>query len=781
MLYLKPKMVALSCFVAAAAFSPAAAQVAPSAREAGNGVPASASIRQSPDLEALLARMTLKEKIGQLVQRMGGRSKALNSRLGPDELARVRRGEVGSYLHVAGAAPLRELQRVAVEESRLGIPLLFAMDVVHGYRTIFPVPLAMAASWDPAAAREHAAIAARESSAAGLHWTFAPMVDIARDARWGRIVEGAGEDAYLGSRMAEAQVRGFQGESLAAADTIMAGTKHFGAYGAAEGGRDYAGAEIGERAMQEVYLPPFRAAAEAGTASYMTAFNALDGVPTTGNAALLRKTLRDGWGWDGVLLSDWRAIEELIAHGIAADRKDAAAAALRAGVDMDMVADVYADDLEGAIAADPALERLLDEAVLRILAVKRELGLFDDPYKYHDPAREAAVMLAPEHRTAARRIAERSIVLLKNSPGVLPLARDAGRIALVGALADDPLSELGSWRARGQVEDVVTLRAALEAAHPGVAYVPGVDSRSDDASGIAAAVEAARAADVIVLAIGEDYDWSGEARSRSSLELPGRQMELFDALEAMGKPLVVVLMGGRPLAVPDIAARADAVLATWLLGIEGGPAIVNTLIGASNPGGKLPVSFPRTTGQVPVNYDHLPSGRPADPDLAKDTARYMDVPITPLYAFGHGLSYTTFAYGAATLSASRIPAEGGSLTVTVPVTNTGKRAGDEVVQLYMRDPVASVSRPVMQLRGFTRVTLQPGETREVAFTLSAKQFALWSQAGEWLIEPGAIELMIGSASDDIRVRTAIEVTGSASTDIAPAAIPTPVEVRGGGQ
>lgn len=773
------KMVALSCLLAAATVTSAGAQTGQMGRERAVAVPTAAEKRPSPDLAALLAQMTVREKVGQLVQRMGGRSKALNSQLGPDELAKVRRGEVGSYLHVAGAAPLRDLQRVAVEESRLGIPLLFAMDIVHGYRTIFPVPLAMAASWDPAAAGEHAAIAAREASASGLHWTFAPMVDIARDPRWGRIVEGAGEDAYLGSRMAEAQVRGFQGDSLAAADTIMAGTKHFGAYGAAEGGRDYAGAEVGERAMQEIYLPPHRAAAEAGSASYMTAFNAVDGIPTTGNAALLRTILRKEWGWNGVLLSDWRAVEELIAHGVAAGRTQAAALALKASVDMDMVADVYADNLEAAIAADPTLEPLLDEAVLRILSVKRDLGLFDDPYKYHDPAREAAVMLTPGHRAAARRIAERSIVLLKNEAGTLPLARDAGRIALIGALADDPLSQLGSWRARGQVEDVVTLRAALEAAHPGVTYAPGADSRSDDPGGIEAALVAARDADVIVLAIGEDYDWSGEARSRSSLELPGRQLELFEALAATGKPLVVVLMGGRPLAIPEIAERADAVLATWLLGIEAGPAIVNTLMGGNNPGGKIPASYPRATGQVPVNYDHLPSGRPADPDLTKDTARYMDQPITPLYAFGHGLSYTTFGYGEIALSAPRIAADGGSVTVTIPVTNTGACAGDEVVQLYMRDPVASVSRPVMQLRGFSRVTLAQGQTREVSFTLSSRQFALWSQAGDWSIEPGTIELMIGSASDDIRARTAVEIVGSAKGSIAPAAIATRVQIEGG--
>ena len=730
------------------------------------------------DIEALLRRMTQAEKIGQLVQRMGGRSKALNSRLGPEELDRVRRGEVGSYLHVAGAEPLRELQRVAVEDSRLGIPLLFSMDVVHGYRTIFPVPLAMAASWSPEAARLHAEIAAREASAAGLHWTFAPMVDLARDARWGRIVEGAGEDAYLGSRMAEAQVRGFQGGDLSARDTIMAGTKHFGAYGAAEGGRDYAGAEAGERSMREVYLPPFRAAANAGTASYMTAFNAVDGVPTTGNAALLRSMLRDEWGWDGLLLSDWRAVEELMAHGVAADRPGAATLALRASIDMDMVADVYAEDLVAALESDSSLEPLLDEAVRRILQVKRDLGLFDDPYKYHDSARETEVMLAAAHRDAARRIAEQSIVLLKNEGQVLPLARGVGRIALVGALADDALSQLGSWRARGDAADVMTLRAALQAAHPDVVYASGADSRSDDERGLAEAVRAAENADMVVLAIGEDYDWSGEARSRSSLELPGAQQALFDALEATGKPVVVVLTGGRPLAVPEVAERADAVLAAWLLGVEAGPAIVSTLFGENNPGGKLPASFPRTTGQVPVNYDHLPSGRPADPDLSKDTARYMDAPVMPLYAFGHGLSYTNFDYGEVRLSAARIPAQGGAISVTIPVTNTGPVAGDEVVQLYMRDPVASVSRPVKQLRAFARIALDAGESREVVFTLTSDQFALWSLDGDWQIEPGTIALMVGSSSDDIRQRASFEITGAAKGSMAPAAIASLVSVSG---
>jgi len=714
------------------------------------------------DLDALLARMTTAEKIGQLVQRMGGRQRALNSRLTPEELEKVRKGEVGSYLHVAGAEPLRELQRVAIEESRLGIPLLFGMDVVHGYRTIFPVPLAMAASWDPAVEESAARIAAREAGAAGLNWTFAPMADVARDPRWGRIVEGAGEDPFLGSAMAAAQVRGFQGTSLSAPDAIMAGTKHFGAYGAAEGGRDYAGADVSERTLREVYLPPFEAAAHAGTASYMTAFNSLGGVPTTGHTALLRGILRDQWGFTGILVSDWRSIEELMAHGVAGTRSEAAQLALQAGVDIDMVSDVYAQDLAAAVEADPALLARLDEAVMRILRIKRDLGLFANPYRRHDTAREAAVMLTPEHRAEARRIAERSIVLLKNDGGVLPLATGAGKIALIGALADDAASQLGSWKARGLPEDVVTLRAALQAAHPGVTYVP---------EGVDAAVAAAQAADLVVLALGEDFDRTGEARSFSDVSLSAAHRQLLDAVAATGRPLVVVLSGGRPLAIPEIAAQADAVLATWHLGVEAGPAIVRTLFGDNNPAGRLPATFPRAPGAVPFTYDQLPSGRPASEDLATDTVRYRDQPTTPLYAFGHGLSYTTFAYGPLSLDRAGVSADGGTVTVSVPVTNTGSRAGDEVVQLYMRDPVASVSRPVKQLRGFRRVTLQPGETRRVSFSLNAAHFALWGLGGGWVIEPGRIELMAGSASDAIHARGELTIEGRGGGAMSPASIP----------
>jgi beta-glucosidase len=428
------------------------------------------------------------------------------------------------------------------------------------------------------------------------------------------------------------------------------------------------------------------------------------------------------------------------------------------------------------VEADPALMALLDQAVRRILVAKRDLGLFADPFKYHDAAREAAVMLSPEHRAEARRLAERSIVLLKNEGGVLPLAKDAGRVALIGALADDGLSQLGSWRAQGKAEDVVTLRAALAERIPGLVVVPRIGSGGGTSGDLIASLAAAQGADLVIVVLGEDFDLSGEARSRSDLSLPGMQKELFAELAALGKPLVVVLTGGRPLAIPEVAETADAVLATWLLGVEAGPAVAATLFGEVNPGGKLPAGFPRATGQVPYTYDHLPSGRPADPDLAKDTARYRDLPITPLYAFGHGLSYTSFAYGGMTLDRATVAAGGGEVTVTVPVTNTGARAGEEVVQLYMRDPVAAVSRPVMQLRGFRRVALAPGETGRVSFTLSAGHFAYWGIDGGWVIEPGEIELMAGGASDAIATRATLTVEGEARGSASPASLPVPSRV-----
>jgi beta-glucosidase len=732
-------------------------------------VPAAAHVQQaqraSPRVESLLARMTVEEKIGQLVQRPGGRQRSPNSRIDDAERALVRAGRVGSYLNVAGAEATRALQRIAVEESRLHIPLLFGMDVIHGYRTIFPVPLAMAASWDPAVPERAARVAATEAAASGLHWTFSPMLDIARDPRWGRIVEGAGEDPYLGSVMAAAQVRGYQGASLAAADTIMATAKHFAAYGAATGGRDYGGAEIGPRMLEEVYLPPFHAAAREGAGSFMAAFNEIDGVPAHANSALLRDTLRTRWRWPGILVSDWNAVAELRAHGVAGSDADAAALALSAGVDIDMASGLYAEQLAALVRRDPRLMARLDEAVRRVLAIKERLGLFDDPYARSDAAREAGSMLTAGHRAAAREAATRSIVLLKNDGNLLPLAATTRRIAVIGALADDANSQLGSWRARGQVEDVRPFLPALREA------LPRTEISYDDGADVGAATAAARRADLVLLVVGEDFDRTGEARSFADIGLPGAQQALADAMLDTGKPVVVILMNGRPLAIDRLAPRAPAILETWFLGIEAGPAIAHILTGRAAPGGRLPVTFPRASGALPDTYAHLPAGRPADPDLSRDTARYRDQPVTPLFAFGHGLSYTSFTYSDLTLSQASV-APAGRLMVSVTVRNSGNRPGEEVVQLYARDPVASVSRPVQELRGFRRIALAPGEAKRVSFVLTPAQFALWD-AGHWRIEAGEIQLMVGASSADIRARAAFRIAAPGGAREPAAAIFTP--------
>ena len=734
----------------------------------------------SPTVSALLAAMSQEEKLGQLVQAAGGRSKTLNSRLTPEELDRVRRGEVGSYLHVAGAEPLADLQKVAVEESPHGIPLMFAMDVVHGYRTIFPVPLAMASTWDPSDWERAAHISAEEATSAGLHWTFAPMIDVTRDGRWGRVVEGAGSDPYLGGLMAAAQVRGYQGDDLAAGNTMLSGAKHFGAYGAPMGGRDYGATDISDRGLNEIYLPPFYAAHAAGTGSYMTAFNDVAGAPTTGNETLVDGVLRDRWGFDGMIVSDWNAIAELMNHGVAASRAEAGALALKAGVDMDMTSGIFGGELADAIAADPSLEADLDLAVGRILTTKERLGLFDTPMAYHDVAREAAAILTPENRRAAREIAARSVVLLKNENGLLPLSADTPQtIAVIGALAQDTLTQLGSWRAQGRADDVVSLLDGIRSAAPAgstISYAAGADTMSVDEANLNSAVSTAKSADVVVLVIGEDFDLSGEARSRSDISLPSSQKALADAVFAVGKPVIVVLVTGRPLAIPEIDAEASAILNTWMLGVEAGPALGDVLFGALSPAGRLPISFPHATGQLPMAYSELPSGRPADPDLSKDTNRYIDQPITPLYAFGHGLSYARFEYGDPEVSALRV-GPGDAFSIAVEVANTSNQDADEVVQLYMRDPVASISRPKLELRGFKRVAIPAGQVRTITFRLTPAQAAIYLEDGEWAIEAGRLDFFIGASSADLKGSVSIDVSEAASSSVPAAAIPTLVNVE----
>jgi beta-glucosidase len=706
--------------------------------------PASA---QRPDadverrIDELIRRMTVEEKLGQL-QMLDGEAQGTYRPEHPDM---IRKGLLGATLNVRGAERTNELQRIAVEQSRLKIPVLFAFDVIHGYRTIFPVPLGEAATWDPAAAERSSAIAADEASATGLRWTFAPMVDIARDPRWGRIVEGSGEDPFLGAAMARARVRGFQGDDYSAPNRLAACAKHWVAYGAAEAGRDYNTTDVSERELREIYFPPFKAAVEAGVGTFMSAFNDVDGVPASANPFTLTSVLRGEWRFDGVVVSDYTSVEELVKHGVAADGRDAARLALPAGVDMEMVSRDYATYGADLLRSGAISERDLDEAVRRVLRLKFRVGLFDRPYT--DPAREAAAMLTPEHLAAAREIAARSFVLLKNDGGVLPLKKDVRTVAVIGPLADDRDAQLSTWPGDGRKQDVVTplegVRAKLGASAK-VEYVKGCEVDGGAADEIDRAVAAAKAADAVVLVVGESAAMSGEAASRASLDLPGRQLDLVKAVLAAGRPTAVVLVNGRPLAIPWVAENAPAILETWLAGTQAGNAIADVLFGDVNPGGKLPVTFPRSVGQVPIYYNHKNTGRPPDPSN-KYTSKYLDMPWTPLYPFGYGLSYTTFRLSDLRLSSQRARA-GETVRVSVEVENTGARAGDEVVQLYVRDVVATVTRPVKELRGFERVALGPGERRRVEFAIGPADLGLYDRQMKWVVEPGEFTITAGTSS-----------------------------------
>ena len=681
-------------------------------------------------VETLLSRMTLEEKLGQLTQFVPDQKE-----MGPAVAA----GHLGSVLNSGGAAKTNELQRAVIAGSRLKIPLLIGYDVIHGYRTIFPIPLAIASSWDPTLAELSAGIAAREARAAGIHWTFAPMVDIARDPRWGRIAEGAGEDPLLGSAMAAAYVRGFQQNGL------LACAKHFAAYGAAEAGRDYGSSEISERILREVYLPPFHAAVGAGAASLMSAFNTIDGVPATANKRLLTDILRKEWNFRGFVVSDWSAIAELIPHGVAATKEEAAAKAITAGVDMDMVDAAY--PTLAAVVRDRKLpQSVIDTAVRRVLRAKEAAGLFDEPFT--DETLPAKVTLTSEHRAAARRVAQHSMVLLKNDGALLPLSRDTKTIALIGPLADAKADMLGTWSAEGKAEETSSVLEGMRAALPAstrLLHERGTNVLDGSDEEFAKAIAAAGEADVVIAILGENRDMSGEAASRTSLDLPGRQPRLLEALVATGKPLVLVIMAGRPLSISWAAQHVPSIVLAWFLGTEGGHAIVDVLFGEVNPSGKLPVTMPRTVGQVPIYHAQLRTGRPAN---VKDkfTSKYLDVPIGPLYPFGHGLSYTRFEYGNLALSAPTMRADG-RIIVSAEVRNIGNRAGDEIVQMYIADPVASVARPVKELKGFQRITLGAGESKRVEFPITRRELEFWLD-GRWVAEPGAFRVWIAPSSED---------------------------------
>jgi beta-glucosidase len=704
-------------------------------------------------ITALLARMTLEEKFGQLQQLDGEAGGAYR----PEHVELARKGLLGSTLNVRGAERVNELQRVAVEQSRLKIPLIFAFDVIHGYRTIFPIPLGEAASWDPAAAERSAAIAASEARAAGVAWTFAPMVDVARDARWGRIAEGAGEDPFLGAALARARVLGFQGRDYSAPDRVVACAKHWVAYGAAEGGRDYNTTEVSERTLRSIYFPPFKAAVDAGVGTFMSAFNDLNGVPASANPWTLGQVLRREWRFGGLVVSDYNSVLELVNHGIAGDPGGAARAALPAGVDMEMVSRSYATQGPDLVRRGAIPIAAVDEAVRRVLRVKFRAGLFDRPFA--DPARERETIMKAEYRTAAREMAARSMVLLKNDRQTLPLSTEVKRLAVIGTLADDRDSTIGNWTGDGRPEEAITVLAGVRAALPSaeVTYAKGVTvdasvlsdpaaHETGDRSGIAEAVSVARAADAVVLVVGETGSMSGEATSRSSLDLPGRQIDLAREVMAAGKPVVVVLMNGRPLTIPWLAASAPAILEAWLPGTEGGNAVADVLFGKVNPGGKLPVTFPRTVGQEPLYYNHKQTGRPPKAE-DKYTSKYIDSPWTPLFPFGFGLSYTTFRFSDVTVTPLRIRPTG-RLTVSVTVTNSGTRDGDEVVQLYLRDRVSSVTRPVAELKGFKRVSIAPGGHETVRFALGPDELGALNRAMRWTVEPGLFDVRVGPDSED---------------------------------
>ncbi len=679
------------------------------------------------NLDSLLARMTLEEKLGQL------NLLSADGRASPAQLALVRAGKLGGLFNVIGAENTTPAQRIAVTESRLKIPLLFGLDVIHGYRTIFPIPLAEAGSFDPEAAETTARAAGLEAAAAGINWTYAPMVDIARDPRWGRIAEGSGEDPYLGSVMAAARTRGFQ-------QSILATVKHFAGYGAAEAGREYNETEISERTMREVYLPPFKAAVDAGVASLMSAFNSIAGVPASGNAWLTDTVLRREWGFTGFVVSDWTSVAELIPHGVAGSQAEAGRRALTWGVDMDMQSSIYVDSLAALVRANRIPIAVVDSAVLRILRAKQRLGLFRDPYR----ARTAPAVA--ETRALARRVARESIVLLKNERATLPLDPKVATVAVIGPLADNKLEPLGPWHTQGRAEDVVTVLQGIRARVPAaqVLYAQGAGIEDTATAGFAAAVAAARRANVAILVLGERHDMSGEAASRASLGLPGKQQELLETVAATGTPVVLVLMNGRPLILEWAAEHVPAILETWFLGVEAGNAAADVLFGDVNPSGRLPVTFPRALGQIPLYYNARNTGRPMSPQN-KYTSKYIDVPNTPRYPFGFGLSYTTFAYRDLRLSRPQARVSD-TVTATVTVTNTGTREGTEVVQLYVRDEVASVSRPVRELKAFRRVALRPGESRTLELRVAVRDLWFYGLDMKPVVEPGTFRLYVGPNS-----------------------------------
>jgi len=714
-------------------------------------------------VDSVLQLMTLEEKIGQLNQYngfyeiTGPTPKEGQAAKKYDDL---KKGLVGSMLNVRGVKDVRTLQKIAVEQTRLGIPLLFGFDVIHGYKTISPIPLAEAASWDLDAIKKSAAIAAEEAAAVGLNWTFAPMVDVSRDARWGRVMEGAGEDSFLGSKIAVARVQGFQGEDLSATNTILACAKHFAGYGFAEAGRDYNTVDVSETVLQNIIFPPFKAAVDAGVRTFMNSFNELNGIPATGSSYLQREILKGDWKFDGFVVSDWGSINEMISHGYAKDSKQAAKIAINAGSDMDMESSAYVGHLAELVKEGKVKESVINDAARRILKVKFELGLFEDPYKYCDENRELATVGKQEFQEGVLDMARKSIVLLKNDKEVLPLKKSGQKIALIGALANEKTSPLGSWAIAADNNSAVSVLEGLQKYKGNqLNYVKGADVtegrtqfvwetkiNTTDTSGFADAIAAAKDADVVIMVLGEHGLQSGEGRSRTDIGLPGVQQELLEAVYKVNSNIVLVLTNGRPLAIPWADENIPAIVEAWQLGTQSGNAIAEVLYGEYNPSGKLPMTFPRNVGQVPIYYNFKNTGRPVmnEPESVF-WSHYIDEKNTPLYAFGHGLSYSKFEYADLQLSSPSFN-KNGKIEVSVTIKNTGKVKGKEVVQLYIRDLIGSVTRPVKELKGFEMIELQPNETKKVTFEINEKTIEYFTANRKWEAEIGDFKVFIGGSS-----------------------------------
>lgn len=709
----------------------------------------------------LLKKMTLEEKVGQLNQYSGDNTITGPLTINPNKQEEIKKGKIGSMLNIIGYQYTRQYQELAMQ-SRLKIPLLFGLDVIHGHKTTFPIPLAEAASWDLDAMELSARIAATEAAASGIHWTFAPMVDISRDPRWGRVMEGAGEDTYLGSRIAFARVRGFQGKKLGELNSVMACAKHFAAYGAAVGGRDYNSVDMSYRMLWETFLPPFKAAVDAGAATFMNSFNDINGIPASANKYLQTDILKKKWGFKGFIVSDWGSISEMIAHGYSPDKKDAAEKAILAGNDMDMEGNAYNDHLVQLVKENKVPIAIVDEAVRRILRKKFEMGLFDDPFRYCNKELQEKELNNPEHARIAKEIAEKSIVLLKNDNTVLPLSKDIKTIGFIGPMVKLKRANHGFWAVDLKDVDstfIVSQWEGLErkiGKNTKLLYAKGCGIEDMSKAGFQEAISVANQSDVIVLSIGERWNMSGEAKSRSNIHIPGVQEELIKELQKTGKPIVILVNAGRPLIFNWTADNMPTIVYTWWLGSEAGNAIADVLFGDYNPSGKLPMSFPREEGQIPIYYNHFSTGRPSINEDKVYKSAYVDLPNTPRFPFGYGLSYTTFKYSDLKLSKSKMTSSG-TIEVSATITNTGKYAGEEVVQLYLQDKFGSVVRPILELKDFQKIKLEVGESKTIKFVITNEKLSFYNKDLKWDSEPGDFELMIGSSSADIRLKSTFEL------------------------